>query len=278
VAGISLYQLRSQLEPHVSADLPDPLLVHLPNRQEADGRAVLLELIRAGSTFSIQLVNRARVYLREVLEPEKVEQLPKQPDLSYRDIALFLEQSGSSGFSQLKALFQQQLGRSSSPETAELASFRLASSALDDAITDKGLHNELKDLLHSRWGLGFPAETSLADWRQRAQRAQRALLLNEFLHDWHGDELAAFARQSLPVGKAAQENALTDVQCLRRNHADAYINIATRIEAELNLRTLISSERPGVLGSIDTFPCEEQFLLRSVDAFLAQGDYAKAQE
>lgn len=112
MAGISLYQLRSQLEPHVSADLPDPLLVYLPNRQEADGRAVLLELIRAGSTFNIQLVNRARVYLREVLEPEKVEQLLKQPDLSYRDIALVLEQSGSSGFSQLKALFQQQLGRS----------------------------------------------------------------------------------------------------------------------------------------------------------------------
>lgn len=72
----------------------------------------------------------------------------------------------------------------------------------------------------------------------------------------------------MPVGKAALENALTDVQCLRRNHADTYINIATRIEAELNLRTLISGERPGMLGSIDTFPCEEQFLLRSVDASL----------
>jgi hypothetical protein len=33
-----------------------------------------------------------------------------------------------------------------------------------------------------------------------------------------------------------------------------------------------------VLGAIDTFPCEEQFLLRSVDAFLAKGEAAKAQE
>ena len=31
-----------------------------------------------------------------------------------------------------------------------------------------------------------------------------------------------------------------------------------------------------MLGSIDTFPCEEQFLLRSVDAFLAKGDYTES--
>ena len=146
---------------------------------------------------------------------------------------------------------------------------------LDDAISAKGLENELQELLHSRWGLGFPVETTLADWRQRAQRA---LLLHEFLHDWHGDELSAFSKMALPVGKAAEENALSDVQGLRRSHAPAYIAIANRIEAELELRSLISGERPGVLGSIDTFPCEEQFLLRSVDVFLAQGEYAKAQE
>jgi len=275
VAGSSLYQLRSQLEPLVAKDLPDPLLIYLPDRQEAEGRAVLLELIRAGGIFDIQLVNRARVYLREVLEPDKVQQLLQRPDLTYRDLALALEQSGEGGFSQLKALFQQQLQRNSSPENAELARFWLASDALDAAITAKGLQGELQDLLHSRWGLSFPADSSFAEWRQRAQRA---LLLHEFLHDWHGDELTSFARQSLPVGKAAEENALADVQGLRRSHAEAYIAIASRIEAELELPELISGERPGVLGSIDTFACEEQFLLRSVDAFLAKGDYTKAQE
>jgi len=274
-AGSSLYQLRSQLEPHVSADLPDPLLVYLPDHQESESRAVLLELIRAGSSFDIQLVNRARFFLREVLEPDKVEQLLKQPQLTYREIALALEQSGDGGFSQLKGLFQQQLKRSNAPENAELARSWLATDVLDAAITTKGLQNELQDLLHSRWGLSFPADTSLAEWRLRAQRA---LLLHEFLHDWHGDELTAFAKQSLPVGKAAEENALADVQGLRRNEPAPYIAIAARIEVELDLRSLISGERPGVLGSIDTFPCEEQFLLRSVDAFLAKGDYTKAQE
>ena len=276
VAGSSLYELRSQLEPHVAADLPDPLLVYLPDREESESRAVLLELLCAGSSFNIQLVNRARVYLREVLEPEKVEQLLKQPALSYRDLALALEQSGGGGFSQLKALFQQQLGsQGSPPENAELTRLWLATDQFDAGISAKGLQSELQDLLHSRWGLGFSVETTLADWRQRAQRA---LLLHEFLHDWQGDELTAFVRQSLPVGKAAAENALTDVQGLRRSHALAYIAIATRIEAELELRSLISGERPGVLGSIDTFPCEEQFLLRSVDVFLANGENAKAQE
>ncbi|WP_216905722.1 PglZ domain-containing protein [Synechococcus sp. CCY 0621] len=275
VAGSSFYQLRSQLEPFVAKDLPDPLLIYLPDRQEAEGRDVLLELIRAGACFDIQLVNRARVYLREVLEPDKVQQLLQRPDLTYRDVALALEQSGDGGFSQLKALFQKELQRNTSPENAELARFWLASDALDAAITTKGLQNELQDLLHSRWGLGFPEDTSLADWRQRAQRA---LLLHEFLHDWHGDELTSFARQSLPVGKAAEENGLADVQGLRRSHADVYIAIASRIEAELELPELISGERPGVLGSIDTFPCEEQFLLRSVDAFIAKGEVAKAKE
>ena len=276
VAGSSLFALRHQLQPLVCADLPDPLLVYLPQRQEADGRATLLELIRAGTVFEAQLVNRARVYLREVMEPDKVEQLLKRPDLTYRDIATALEQSGEGGFSQLKALFPQQLGSMGSPpENAELARLWLAADQFDAGINAKGLQSELQDLLHSRWSLGFPADATLADWRQRAQRA---LLLHEFLHDWHGDDLTAFAKQSLPVGKAAEENALTDVKALRRNHASAYIAIAARVEEELGLRELISNERPGVLGAIDTFPCEEQFLLRSVDAFLAKGEAAKAQE
>ena len=187
--------------------------------------------------------------LREVMEPEKVEQLLKRPDLTYRDIAIALEQSGDGGFSQLKALFRQQLGgMGSPPDNAELARLWLASDQFDAGITAKSLESELQDLLHSRWGLGLPANATLPDWRQRAQRA---LLLREFLHDWHGDELTAFAKQSLPVSKAAEE---------------------------LGLRELISSERPGVLGAIDTFPCEEQFLLRSVDAFLAMGAAAKAQK
>ena len=38
VAGTSLFALRHQLEPLVCADLPDPLLVYLPQRQEADCR------------------------------------------------------------------------------------------------------------------------------------------------------------------------------------------------------------------------------------------------
>ena len=123
--GTSLFALRHQLEPLVCADLPDPLLVYLPQRQEADCRATLLELIRAGTVFEAQLVNRARVYLREVMEPEKVEQLLKRPDLTYRDIAIALEQSGDGGFSQLKALFRQQLGgMGSPPENAELAATR----------------------------------------------------------------------------------------------------------------------------------------------------------
>ena len=276
IAGASLFALRHQLEPLVCADLPDPLLVYLPQRQEADGRATLLELIRAGTVFEVQLVNRARIYLREVMEPDKVEQLLKRIDLTYRDIAIALEQSGEGGFSQLKALFRQQLGgMGSPPENAELARLWLASDQFDAGINAKGLQSELQDLLHSRWGIGFPADATLADWRQRTQRA---LLLHEFLHDWHGDELTAFAKQSLPVGKAAEENALTDVKALRRNHASAYIAIAARVEEQLGLRELISNERPGVLGAIDTFPCEEQFLLRSVDAFLAKGEAAKAQE
>jgi hypothetical protein len=202
VAGESLYQLREQLEPLVSADLPAPLLVYLPGRQEAEGRKVLLELIRAGTVFAIELVNRARGYLREHLEPEKVEQLLQRPDLTYREVAHALEQSGGEGFSLLKALFQQELKRSSPPENGELARAWLVNDQLDEAIITKNLCNELADLLRSRWNLGFPADEPLPQWRLRAQRA---LLLHEFLRDWQGDELTAFRKQALPTGKVAAE-------------------------------------------------------------------------
>jgi hypothetical protein len=275
VAGESLYQLREQLEPLVSADLPGPLLVYLPGRQEAEGRKVLLELIRAGTVFAIELVNRARGYLREHLEPEKVEQLLQRPDLTYREVAHALEQSGSEGFSLLKALFQQELKRSSPPENGELARAWLVNDQLDNAITTKNLCNELADLLKSRWNLGFPADEPVPQWRLRAQRA---LLLHEFLRDWQGDELTAFRKQALPSGKVAVETALQDIMRLRSEYSVAYAAIARAIEAELGLQELIAAERPGVLGSIDTFPCEEVFLLRSVEAFLASGDDVKAQE
>jgi hypothetical protein len=266
VAGESLYQLREQLEPLVSADLPGPLLVYLPGRQEAEGRKVLLELIRAGTVFAIELVNRARGYLREHLEPEKVEQLLQRPDLTYREVAHALEQSGSEGFSLLKALFQQELKRSSPPENGELARAWLVNDQLDNAITTKNLCNELADLLKSRWNLGFPADEPVPQWRLRAQRA---LLLHEFLRDWQGDELTAFRKQALPSGKVAVETALQDIMRLRSEYSVAYAAIARAIEAELGLQELIAAERPGVLGSIDTFPCEEVFLLRRVLGFVS---------
>ena len=275
IAGSSLFALRHQLETLVSSDYPDPLLIVVPKRNEEDCRATLLELIRAGTVFDAQLINRARPYLREVLEPDKVTQLLQRPGLTYRDIAIALEQSGNGAFSQLKGLFQTTLSATGSPpEVAEMARLWLASDQFDAAIGAKNLDGELQELLHSRWGLGLPTEASLDEWRQRAQRA---LLLHEFLGDWHGDELTAFAKQQLPVGKTESANALADVRALRQNAANAYIEIANQVQTDLNLHELIASERPGVLGAIDTFPCEEQFLLRSVDQYLSQGQWQEAQ-
>jgi len=96
VAGSSLYELRSQLEPHVAADLPDPLLVYLPDRQESEGRAVQLELLRAGSTFEIKLVRRARGYLREARKDD----VPAADQEATTDLAGLMPISGGGGLIQ----------------------------------------------------------------------------------------------------------------------------------------------------------------------------------
>ena len=104
-----------------------------------------MELIRAGTVFDAQLINRSRPYLREVLEPSKVEKLLQRPGVTYRDIAIALEQSGSGGFSQLKGIFQTTLnGNGSPPETAELARLWLASDQFDIPINAKNLKIELQ--------------------------------------------------------------------------------------------------------------------------------------
>jgi hypothetical protein len=91
---------------------------------------------------------------------------------------------------------------------------------LNAAITTMGCRTSCRTCSTAAGVCGLPADASLAEWRQRAQRA---LLLHVFLHDWHDDELTAFAWQSLPVSKAAKGNALADVQSLRRNEPAAYI-------------------------------------------------------
>jgi hypothetical protein len=79
-------------------------------------------------------------------------------------------------------------------------------------------------------------------------------------HDWRGDELSAFKAQPLPLGKEPIAQALEDVRGLRRDHPGPYATIAAAIETELQVQERIAKERPGVLGAIDTFPCEESLL------------------
>ena len=275
IGGNSLFKLRHEIEPLISKDLPDPLLIYLPKRNENECRSTLIELISSGSVFDPQLLNRASYFLREVMEPEKVKLFLKRTNLSYSEIAFALDESSKSGFSQLKALFQKQQKRESAPENSDLILFWLVHDELDDEIFHKQLINELQDLLKSRWSMCFPEKSSLTDLRLEAQRT---LLINEFLHDWNGEELKAFSRQSLPLDKSSKENALFDVKTLRRNYPEEYIFISNRIETELNLRNIISGAKPGVLGSIDTFQCEEQFLLQSVDKLISDDLYFEAKE
>ena len=273
LAGPSLFQLRLALEPFVAAERPEPLLIYLPQHEQPGAEAVLMELIRAGAVFKPQLANRSRRALQAVMEPAKVREFLARPGLTYREIAQALEQSAGGGFSQLKGLFQQPRG--ALPENSDVVRLWLVSDQCDAAIATKGLEAELAELLKSRWGLALPPAESLAQWRHRCQRS---LLLHEFLTDWRGDELSAFKAQPLPLGKEPIAQSLEDVRGLRRDHPGPYAAIAAAIEAELQVQERIAKERPGVLGAIDTFPCEERFLLRSVDQFLADRQYAKAQQ
>ena len=62
-AGASMFEVRARIEPLVSGDTPERLVVYLPRRTLDDG-SVLMEVGKAGRTWTPKLRQRAQNTLR----------------------------------------------------------------------------------------------------------------------------------------------------------------------------------------------------------------------
>src|SRR5262245_6023526 len=61
----SFFAVRSDVEPIVAQDEPDPLVIYVPGVARDPNDSVMMELEKAGATYEPQLKRQARTLLRE---------------------------------------------------------------------------------------------------------------------------------------------------------------------------------------------------------------------
>lgn len=247
----SLFELRGVVEPRVSGDSPESVVIYLPGCERDRRASVLMELEKAGECYEPQLKRLARNVLRlrytdgvidEMLAPERV---------TYEDLVRAASDSASGEPpSILKAIFHDAAG-----SDGILASW-LASDSRDGDIVNKEAARELQKLVRSRLGLETPEGAEVAKLRAITLRY---VLAGEFRADLRCAPPPSL--ESVPLAKTKEEEgALRELATrLRTKFPDAYAAMADRVEAELGLRT--AKLPPGALGSIDTFRFEERALL-----------------
>jgi PAS domain-containing protein len=263
----SFFGLRAAVEPVAELDRPEFLIVYLPGVTRDRRGSVLMELEKGGTCYEPQLKRLARNVLREFYTDGAIDELLASDKVTYRDIAGFLEQSTGGGeASMLRTLFG---GASSEVLLARW----LADPSQDEAIAEKGATDELLKLVSSRLGLELEAATSVSAARGKAVRY---VLANEFRADLMGGPPASLSMIPTSAAKEHLDRVREVASRLRAAHADTYVSLADKVEAELSLR--FARVDPAHLGSIETFRFEEQALLAHVAALIAKKAYTQTLE
>ena len=264
----SYFGLRAAVEPIVSQDRPEPLLIYVPRAKPDEKSSPLTELERAGTTYAVQFKRLARTLLQRSYSDGQIDELLERPNLSYDDLAALLQQRGEHGEppSVLRTIFD---GLASEP----LLTRWLADDAQDAGVDAKGAAGELARLIESRLGLAVPDGGSVSDARTQAARY---LLVAEFRADLAGPPPPEVSRiQTVPTREHL--GRIRDVlAALRRDHAEAYLQLADRAETDLRLAT--AAIDAAHLGSVDTFRFEEQRLLDHAATAITGGRYDEAFE
>jgi hypothetical protein len=263
----SMFELRAVVEPLVSGDKPDPLVVYIPGIAHDAKASVLMELEKAGRTWKPELKQLAKnVLLQKHTLGVVDELLPFDRKVSYEDLArMAAGNSGAEPPSILKSIFHDASGNDG------LLTAWLVSDARDAEIVSKEATRELTKLVKARLGLDLVADSPLAKLRAITLRY---VLGGEFRLDLSCDAPASLDSVAKPPTKN-EESAVREIaRRLRSGHADAYAALADRVEEELGLRN--AKLPPGALGSIDTFRFEERALLRHAGDLIANGKFGEA--
>ena len=199
----SLFELRAVVEPHVSGDKPDAVVIYIPGLAHDSKASVLMELEQAGRTWKPELKQLAKnVLLQKYTLGVIDEMLPFDRKVSYEDLARAAAgNSGAEPPSILKSIFNDASGNDG------LLAARLVSDARDAEIVDKEASCELTKLVKARLGLDLVAdlraeqipsagrywrEHTLAQMRQREVSGLQQIVRNLDAPLSYGDYPASF--------------------------------------------------------------------------------------
>jgi hypothetical protein len=259
----SMLEVRALVEPHVSGDAPDNIVVYVGGQRDPKG-SVLTELEKAGDCWEPQLKQLGRLLLRRRFTDGVIDGILAPAKLTYEDLAHACEDE-SERPSVLKVVFRGMSGGD------DLLAAWLASDERDSEIEAKEATPELVKLVRSRLGLELPTGAFLAKLRALTLRY---LLAGEFRSDLAGEPPTSLDGVASPANKDELESVRTLAARLRRDYAAGYPALADQVEEELGLsRTTVQAE---ALGSIDTFRFEERLLLGRCGDFIARGKYVEA--
>ena len=264
----SFFFLKASIEPLVSADKPEALLIYVPGHARDRAGSLLMEVERAGQVYgdapSHALKSMARRLLRKQYTDGDIDEMLRPDSLSYNDVVRFLGKSGSGNGSLVKLV----LNGSSSED---LITDWIVSEDKDEVLASKLAEPELFRLIHARLGLEIGEGTPLAKARHQTVRY---VVINEFRADLKCDppDSVKIVPASGHEDESKHISAIT--AALRKKHGDVYVDLADGIEKEFGLATATIS--PESLGSIDTFRFEERSLLHHAGTLVMEGQYAKA--
>lgn len=262
----SMFEIRALIEPLVSREVPDRVVVYLPGCEPDPIGSVLMEIEKAGVRWELQLKRVARDVLRKRYTDGVIDGLLAPERVTYNDLAIASSDTESTEQpSLLKTIFHDASG-----SDAIVATW-LAEESRDGEIEAKQAQLELSKLIRSRLDLELPEATSLTKMRATTLRY---VLGGEFRSDLTGAPPGSL--DGIPVPRTKEnETAIRDMaQRLRTSFADAYPELADRVEAELHLSS--ASIAPEILGAIDTFRFEERVLLTHCGHLIAKGDFGGA--
>ena len=264
----SFFALKASIEPLVSADKPEALLIYVPGQARDRAGSVLMEVERAGQVYgdapSHALKSTARRLLQLEYTDGDIDEMLRPDSLSYSDVVRFLGQGGSGSGSLVKLVLKGRSGE-------DLITDWIVSEDKDEALVSKLAEPELFRLVNARLGLDIAEDTPLAKARHQTVRY---LLINEFRSDLSCDEPDAMKIVPAPADKEESKHIAAVTGALRSKHGDVYVKLADGIEKELDLINAVIG--PETLGAIDTFRFEERRLLNYAADLIADAHFAKA--
>lgn len=261
----SFFAVRAAVEPIADQGKPEALIIYLPGVTRDRQGSVLMELEKAGTYYEPQLRRLALNVLRKRFTDGQIDEMLRPASIGYDDIVSFLRQ-GDDGRSAsvLRTIFD-------GAHSEALLTRWLADEQKDASIAEKDAVPELFKLIEARLGLALPAATSLTEARDRTVRY---VLVSEFRSDLGGEPPASISMVPAPPGKDQIDRIRDVAKSLRRDHADRYVELASRVESQLSVKS--AKLDPGHLGSIETFPFEEKALLTRAAELITERKYAEA--